>query len=76
MSGKKPDLLSDAERQAMDLTVQLVNCVAQDVIGHGPTRDADIAEFVGQVHAIQNSILSQAAARAYPTEYRLLGEII
>lgn len=68
-------LLTPAERTALDLTAQLANTLAR-VVGDGPTRQADLAELVHQVHVIQHAVLAQAAARAYPTEYRLLGEIL
>ncbi len=66
--------LTDAELRAMDITVELVNVMCRDVIGHGPTRDADVREFVAHVHVIQQAILSQSAGRAHPERFRLLGE--
>jgi hypothetical protein len=39
----------------------------------GPSRDGDVAELCHHVHALQNAVLAQAAARAYPSRYRLLG---
>lgn len=68
--------LTDAEREAMDLTAELTGLVCQRVIGHGPTRATDVAEFVDKIHQIQHVILSQAAARAHPEWYRLLGETL
>lgn len=68
--------LTDAERQAMDCTAELTGIVCQRVIGHGPTRDSDIREFIDKIHQIQHVILSQAAARAHPDWYRLLGETL
>ena len=44
--------------------------------GDGPTRTEDIREATGHIHALQNMILAQSAAREYPMEYRLLGEVI
>jgi hypothetical protein len=67
------ELLTAAEHHAMDLTVELVNLVCRDIVGHGRTRTGDINELVGDVHAVQRTILKQAAARAYPDRYRLLG---
>lgn len=67
------DLMTPAEHRAMDLTVELVNLICHDIIGHGPTRTGDINELVGDIHAVQRTILKQAAARAYPDRYRLLG---
>ena len=71
-----PDGLTDAELRAMDITVELVNVVCGEVIGRGVTRDHDVAEFVDKVHQIQALILSQAAGRAHPDRFRLLGEVI
>lgn len=66
--------LTQAEHDAMALTAQLVAKVCQEVIGQGRTRDQDVGEFVGHVHAVQQMILAQAAARAHPELYRLLGD--
>ena len=66
-------LLSTAELRAMDLTVELVNLMCGDVIGRGPSRAGDVAELAASIHHIQQQILSQAAARAYPHRFRLLG---
>lgn len=70
------DLLTDTEHRAMDLTVELVQVMVTEVIGQDASRDGDVAELVGHVHAIQHMIMSQAAARAYPDRYRLLGEVL
>lgn len=70
------DMLTPAELRAMDITVDLVNVMCKEVIGHGPTREHDINEFVAQVHIIQQAILSQAAGRAYPFRFRTLGETV
>lgn len=45
-----------------------------DITGDGPARGADLAELAVHLHAIENTVLAQAAARAYPDRYRLLGE--
>lgn len=70
---ERPELLTPPELEVMDRTADLVNMVA-GVMGHGPTREGDWAEFVFHVHGIQRMILKQAAARAYPGRFRLLGE--
>ena len=67
------ELLTDAEHRAMDLTVDLWNLIAREIVGHGPARAGDLAEMCSDVHGIQERILAQAAARAYPDRYRLLG---
>ena len=46
------------------------------IVGDGPTRDHDLAELVVHIHAIQQAIMSQAAGRAYPGQFRLLGETL
>ena len=66
-------LLTAAELHAMDLTVELVNLMCCDVIGCGASRAGDVAELAASIHHIQQQILSQAAARAYPDRFRLLG---
>lgn len=35
--------------------------------------NADMTEVVAHVHALQDKVLAQAAARMYPTKYRLMG---
>ena len=71
MTGLTPD-----EHEAMDITATLVNLMCHKVIGHGASRDQDVAEFVAKIHDIQHMIMGQAAARAHPMAYRLLGEVI
>jgi hypothetical protein len=70
------DFLTEAEHRAMALTADLVNLVCTEIIGPGSSRGSDIREFVGHIHAVQQQILSQAAARAYPDRYRLLGHTL
>lgn len=69
------ELLTADEKQCIELCAQVVT-VFNRVVAWGPTREADMAEFVFHIHAIQRMIGSQAGARAYPTEYRLLGDTI
>lgn len=66
------DLLTQAERNAVTTAALLANQLAE-IVGDGPSRDGDLAEAVHHVHAVQRMILAQAAARAYPDRYRLLG---
>lgn len=66
------DLLTPDEHHAMDLTAQLADTLAR-IVGDGPSRAHDLNELAGHVHLIQHAILAQAAARAYPDRYRLLG---
>jgi hypothetical protein len=65
-------LLTADEHEAIDLTGQLANLMGR-IVGEGPTRTGDLNEVVQRIQAIQHMILAQAAARAYPDRYRLLG---
>lgn len=47
-----------------------------EIVGDGPTRDADLTELVAHVHALQHAVMAQAAARAHPDAFRLLGETL
>ena len=68
-------LLTTDEIEAMQITAALANSLAR-IVGWGPTRSADLEELLGKVHDVQHAILAQAAARAYPRDFRLLGEIL
>lgn len=67
------DPLTDAEHRVMDLTAEVWNTLVREVVGDGPARDGDLAELAHDIHRIQERVLAQAAARAYPDRYRLLG---
>jgi hypothetical protein len=64
--------LTETEHQVMDLTSQLWSAFCA-VTGDGRTRAEDLHEASLHIHALQNMVLAQAAARAYPDRYRLLG---
>lgn len=66
--------LTDHEFKVISQTAELWNSL-QSVVGTGPMRDSDLRELMVHVHAIQNCVLSQAARRAYPERFRMLGEI-
>lgn len=65
-------LLTDLELEAMTLTGTLANLLRR-IIGDGPTAEHDWAETAADVHRLQQRIMSQAAARAYPDKFRLMG---
>lgn len=71
----RPDLLTTKEKavveKAGELWGDLCRIVSDDV-----TRNADLAELIVHIHAIQRYVMAQAAARAYPEDYRLMGDII
>jgi len=67
------DLLTDNERE----TVKLVGRVYQNIermCSDSTTRSSDLVEAAIHCHALQQMVMAQAAARAYPDEFRLLGE--
>lgn len=72
-----PDLglLTSEEQDALALTAELHKAMC-GIAGDGPSRDNDLWESVLHIHAIQNMILAQAAGRAYPDRYRLMGETL
>lgn len=76
MSIAVSNTLTAAELRAMDLTAELMNLIASEIIGDGPTRAQDINEAALRIHAIQHMIMSQAAVRAHPDLFRLLGEAV
>jgi hypothetical protein len=65
--------MTDAEHRAMELTAGLWNHLVSEVVADGPSAAGDLRELVVHIHGIQHAIMSQAAARAYPDRYRLLG---
>lgn len=69
-------LLTFAERQAVRDAGMLYTHIAGHVVTGGPTRADDLAEFRAAVHQIQRAVLAQAAVRACPTEFRLLGTVL
>jgi hypothetical protein len=63
---------TDEEHQALELTARLWRAL-EAIVSVGRSRTGDLAELAGHVHAIQNAVLAQAAARAFPNLYRPLG---
>ncbi len=68
--------LTVAEREAVKLAGELYTLIAREIVPDGPARAADLAEVAAHVHAVQNAVKAQAAARLYPAEFRLLGEAL
>lgn len=76
-AGEEPaGFLTESERKAVRDAGLLFQLLANDIVGDGPTREADLAELTAAIHVIQRAVMSQAAARAYPGQYRPLGEVI
>lgn len=72
MAERAEHLLTEDERTALRLSGELANACHR-IIGDGPTAEHDWAEMASHIHVIQHAVMAQAAARAYPDEYRLLG---
>lgn len=66
------ELLTDKELEAIEVSCKLAHLL-KEIIGDGPQESGDNAERIMHIHAIQHMIMSQAAARAYPHRFRLLG---
>jgi len=69
-------LLTPDEHQAVQQADLLYTLIADRIVADGPTRDDDLAEIRAAIHLIQRAVLAQAAARAHPSEFRLLGTVI
>lgn len=69
------ELLTDREHRAVALAAELWNELVE-IVGHGLSRANDLNDLGSHIHAIQQAVLSQAAAREYPVKYRLLGEVV
>lgn len=69
----KTPLLTAEEHEAMELTVKLWEKLVK-IVGQGSGRRQALGELGNALHVVQRMIGGQAAARAYPSKYRLLGE--
>lgn len=68
------DFLTKDEHLAIDQAARLAETLARVVFdGAGRTTTTDLNELLGHIHVIQHAVMAQAAARAYPEVYRLLG---
>lgn len=83
------DLLTEDEKKALQLTCELANLLGkicrtpsrpkghhhslEDWIGN---QSNDWAECAVEIHAIQHRLMAQAAARAFPDQYRLMGQLL
>lgn len=65
------ELLTELEREAMNITADLWNTMCK-IVGDGESRGQDMREIIFHIHALRHTIMGQVAARAYG--YRLLGD--
>lgn len=69
----RANFLTPDEIEAIDLSAKLWNQLCKSIPKHLPNRQNDLGELVVHIHAIQQAVMSNAAARAYPGKYRALG---
>ena len=67
-----PELMTKAEHELVELLGECFNRYA-GIVGRGDTRGPDLTEFAARIHDLQHAVMAQAAARAYPSRYRLAG---
>ncbi len=67
------ELLTVDELDFLELVGQLAP-IANRIVGHGPGSDADRGEISHRIHILQEWAMAQAAGRAYPGRFRVMGE--
>lgn len=65
-------LLFPEEHRAIELLGEVAG-IFEKVTGRSNSRSSDLTEVTIHIHALQNMLLAQAGARAYPKLYRKLG---
>ena len=68
--------LTDLELDVVRRLGEIAGDLSLIVGSNRRTRDHDINEMIVHVHALQHAVMAQAAARAHPREFRLLGEMV
>lgn len=68
MSLTEPEFLTSAEIDALDVLATFATR-AHRILGDGN----DWAEAADKIHQLQSMLMGQAASRAYPSFFRLLG---
>lgn len=68
-------LLTNDELVLIDKLGGCANLFAK-IIGEGDQATNDLYECVDKIHQLQHMVMAQAAARAYPKKFRLLGGTI
>ncbi len=68
-------LLTEDEQLAINQAGALWK-ILRKITANRSTRTNDLNELAFHIHAIQRAVMAQAAARAYPNEYRLLGDVL
>lgn len=73
--GTMNEMLTDLEREVIADAGELWNKLCK-VVGSAAAREGDLAELVRHVHGIQQAVMANAAARAYPDQFRVLGGMV
>lgn len=68
-------LLTQDEHDALTVSGELAGLIRR-VIGDGPQAHNDWSEAAVLIHGLQHMVMAQAAARAFPNDYRLLGQVL
>ena len=69
------EMLNALEHETIELLGEVWGDIC-NIVGRGPSREADLAEAIAHIHALQHFVMAQAASRAYPDRYRLLGRTL
>ena len=67
------ELLTEQEKDAVDLAGKLATALSRIIPERGFNRADDLNELLAHIHIIQRSVMANAAARAYPGQFRQLG---
>jgi hypothetical protein len=68
-------MLTDRERATVAKLGEVWGDICA-VVEDGPTRGHDLSELVAHLHALQHAVMSNAAGRAFPDEFRRLGSTL
>jgi hypothetical protein len=72
VASQREELLTESEFKAIRLLGDFHNLCVNEIVGKEIS--GDMQEIIHHVHILQRTIMKQAAARAYPKEFRLLGK--
>ena len=67
------ELMTDLEREIVQ-DLGDVWAKIREAVGKGKNRKDDLRELAVHLHALQHAVMAQATARAFPDDYRMLGD--
>ncbi len=68
------ELMTELEHSTVDLLGMVYTNIVE--IAKDSKVPGDLEEVASRIHDLQHMVMAQAAARAYPDRYRLLGQRI